>query len=215
MKDDRTQLSSGLPEWSAFCMAWRGIGYAVAVAGVLALLVATSGSQALRHGDQVQSMTAGLSPSSYTSTVALHVREQQDQTFLFHPLDPLGERFASFAILTGDVGPARGLGRCDRKSACHYSVAMAENAVSEAADAKVGGTDAVASYRSACAAKDMSAMARIEQLGFSDEVPSEKLAAASIMLLTARANCARGRITEAFEQYENLLADTVASDTSK
>ncbi len=35
-KDDRSRLSSTLSECSTFCMAWRGIGYAVAVAGVLA-----------------------------------------------------------------------------------------------------------------------------------------------------------------------------------
>src|SRR5262249_16681308 len=98
MKDDRSQLSSSQSECSTACIAWRGVGYAVAIASVLALLVATSGSQVLHLGDQVKSATTGS--LSYATTVALYSHEHPDRTFPIHASDVLGEQLANFAAVT-------------------------------------------------------------------------------------------------------------------
>ena len=211
MKDDGRRFSLVRSECATLCAVWRGVGYIVAIAGVFALLAATGRSQ-----EQVRNDLA-KAPSEYRNvvvpphriTVALHSREQPDDVLPTTSHESLLSKLGSFAILAGGSE----LGRCDRKTACHYSVTLAGPWDTQAV--YTSEADAAETFRSACAARDLNALSRIERLGFSGDVPPEKVAAAAVTLFSARTNCAQGRVTEAFEQYENLLANTVASDGAR
>lgn len=217
MKDDCCGVFSDQLECSALSVAWRGVGYVAAIAGVFALLAATGRSQEAVNSDRPTdpSEYRGVAPL-HSMTVALHSREQLDDALPARPHKLSTFDIENFLTRTDGGGLEAtqiGLGRCNRKTACHYSVTLAGLWDTQAV--YTSETDAAETFRSACAAKDLSGLSQIEQLGFSGDVPPERVAAAAVTLFSARTNCAQGRVTEAFEQYENLLANTVASDGAR
>ena len=202
--------------------AWGHIGWLTAIVGVFALLMVNNGPLGAANSKPAKGETTGqgvaiVNPNS--TAAALLSQGQPEQTRPIHPPGDAVQLQANPATRTGEsvFGPSLvlgdmqgGAGRCDSSNVCHYSMALMEAANRETQAAGRSEAETV-SFDPICAAKDLDATTRIEQLGITDEVSSDKLAAAGLMLMVARANCARGRVAEALEQYETLLVHTLAS----
>lgn len=187
------------------------LGRVTGIVGVLAFLIMNNGSLGVANSKPATGETVGqgvVTVNSDTTEAAVFSQDHPERTVQPHQqqADSIRRRDAPLLAL-GNM--QAGAGRCHRNNVCHYSVALMEAASREAAGSSEA--EAAVSFDPICAAKDLNATTRIEELGINEEVSSDKLATAGLMLMTARATCAHGRIAEALEQYETLLVHTLAS----
>lgn len=191
------------------------LGRVTGIVGVLAFLIMNNGSLGVANSKPATGETVGqgvVTVNSDTTEAAVFSQDHPERTVQPHQqqADSIRRREESgYAPLLALGNMQAGAGRCHRNNVCHYSVALMEAASREAAGSS--GAEAAVSFDPICAAKDLNATTRIEELGINEEVSSDKLAIAGLMLMTARATCAHGRIAEALEQYETLLVHTLAS----
>lgn len=60
-------------------------------------------------------------------------------------------------------------------------------------------------FASECAAKDITAVTLIEEHGEAEDLPAERLSAATFTVLRARSACYDGRVGEALALYDRIL----------
>jgi hypothetical protein len=203
--------------------AWGYLGTIVVLAGVIALLLTSNGARDVANSKPAKGEAASLGATGASPSVVtrpLRIQNQSEQTYSIQPHDWQVQPLGNFAMATGEsgFGPFSGsmrTGRCSSDDICHYNVASTGAEYSDEPAVEQATSGETASFDPRCAAEDLKAYTRIEQLGIADEVPSEKLASAAQMMLTARLNCAHGRVNEALGQYENLLGSELASNRAK
>lgn len=198
---------------------WGYLGTIVVLAGVIALPLTSNGARDVANSKPAKNEAASFNMTEVPQNVtalSLRAQDQFEQTYSVRPHNEAIQLLGNFAMVTGEsgFGPFVGsmrVGRCSSNDVCHYNVASIEAEYPEEHVAELPESTENVLFDPLCAAEDLKAYTRIEQLGITGEVPSEKLASAALMLLTARANCTQGRVNEALGQYENLLGNIFAS----
>jgi hypothetical protein len=200
------------------------LGRITTIVGVLAFLIMNNGPLGVANSRPAAGETAGqgvATVNSETTEAVVFSKNQPERTAQSHN-DSVQQansvqlrRESGYVPLLALGNMQAGAGRCHRNNVCHYSMALMETASRETQTAGPSEVEATVSFDPICAAQDLDATTRIEELGINEKVSSDKLATAGLMLMTARANCAHGRIVEALEQYEKLLVHTLASAEAK
>ncbi|RKE70797.1 hypothetical protein DFP91_3044 [Pseudorhodoplanes sinuspersici] len=164
-------------------VTWGHVGCLTAIVGVFAFLIMNNGPLGAANNSPAESKIAGqgvVTENSNATTAALLSQGRPAETRPIQPPSDAAQLQADSTARSGGLGllPSlalgniqAGAGRCDTSDVCHYSMALI-GAEAQMAERSEAGT--AVSLEPICAAKDLDATTRTEQVG-TIEVPSDKL----------------------------------------